>query len=99
MSGDNHGRKFNKCKKSKQIESDLELELNLKTQVESSEDDLDSDKRKVLLVQNVSEKKKVEAIAKKLEKTNKKEVSNKKKVRVEQKENNIPVVMKGVPTP
>ena len=86
---------------SKRIQSVLELELKLKTQMESSEDDLDSnlDKHRVLLVQNVSEKKKVDVVAKKLQKANRKEIPNKKEVRSEQKENDIPMVAKGVPTP
>ena len=80
MSSYSDGQKFEKIKNSKQTESDLELELNLKTRVESSEDDLDSDldKRRVLLVQNVLEKKKVDAIVKKLQKANKKETSSRK---------------------
>ena len=70
MSGDSDGQKFEKIKNSKQNESGLELELNLKTRVESSEDDLDSDldKHRVLLVQNGSEKKKIDAVAKKITK-------------------------------
>ena len=53
----------------------------------------------MLLVQNGSEKKKIDDIARKLQKANRKEISHKKEVRVEQKENDIPVVEKGVPTP
>ena len=101
MSGDSDGQKFEKIKNSKQIETGLELELNLKTRAESSKDDLDSDldKCRVLLIQNGSEKKRVDVIANKLQKANKKEKSHKKEVRVEQKENDIPVPAKGVPTP
>ena len=51
-----------------------------------------------MLIQNGSEKKRVDAVTKKLQKANKK-ISRKKEVRVEQKENDIPVVAKGVPTP
>ena len=80
MSSDGDGQKFEKVKNPKQNESGLELELNLKTRVESSEEDLDSelDKCRVLLVQNGSEKKKVDAVTRKLQKANKKEMSHKK---------------------
>ena len=100
MSSDSECQKFEKTKNSKQIESDLELQLHLKTKVESSKDDLvsDLDKHRVLLIENGSEKKRVNAITKKLQKANRRGKAHKKEVR-EQKENDIPVVAKGVPTP
>ena len=83
LSGDSDDLKFKKDSKL----PELELELNLKTSMESSEDDLDSDldRHKVLLVQNGSEKKWVETVTNKLKKVNKNKKPHKKEVR-DQKE-------------
>ena len=91
VSGDSDGLKLKKDSKL----PTLELELNLKTSVESSEDDLDSDldRHRVLLVQNGSEKKQVETITNKLKKVNKNDKPHKKEVRG-QKENDRPLAEK-----
>ena len=96
LSGNSDGLKFKKDSKL----PELELESNLKTSVESSEDDLDSDldRCKVLLVQNGSEKKWVETVTNKLKKVNKNEKPHKKEVR-DQKENDKPLAEKGSDAP
>ena len=61
--------------------------------MESSEDNLDSDidKRRVVLSQKNSERKMVEAVAKKIKGYNKRTSQRKNEVRVDTKENDVPV--------
>ena len=57
LSGDSDGQRFQKSK-SNYVEPNVEFDLNLKTTVESSEDDLDSDtdKCRIILIAKKNEK-------------------------------------------
>ena len=72
LSGDSDGLKFQKplCASGKQT---VESDSDIKTTIESSEDDLDSDieRRRLVVMSNIPEKKKIESVAKKLQKTEK----------------------------
>ena len=87
FSEDSDGLKFNKDPKV----PNMELNLNLKTSIDSSEDDLDSDldQCRVLVVKNGSKQKRVEMVTNKLKNVRKRGKPQSKQVRVQQeKENN-----------
>ena len=66
LSGDSDGQKFQKSSMG-YLEQNVDLDMNLKTTVESSEDDLDSDldKCRIILATNSLEKKRVETVIRK----------------------------------